>query len=98
MSSNLMSVHCKIPDESAMQMLLAHVCAPPSQPICICKKMFSQGQFLLKRIFKSATSVFASEAMAVGVESFFKDKDTAGADRSISQALETIHLNANGSK
>jgi len=56
--------------------------------------MFSQGQFLLGRIFKSATSVFASEATAVGVESFFKDKDKPGTDRSISQALETIRLNA----
>jgi len=57
-------------------------------------KMFSSGQFLLGRILKSATSAFASEAMAVEVEAFFKDKDTPGAERSISQALETIRLNA----
>ena len=57
-------------------------------------KMFSSGQFLLGRILKSATSAFASEAKAVEVEAFFKDKDTPGADRSISQALETIRLNA----
>jgi len=60
----------------------------------MCSKMFSSGQFLLGRILKSATSAFASEAMAVEVEAFFKDKDTPGAERSISQALETIRLNA----
>jgi hypothetical protein len=48
-------------------------------------KMFSSGQFLLGRILKSATSGFASEAKAVEVENFFKDKDTPGAERSISQ-------------
>jgi hypothetical protein len=47
--------------------------------------MFSSGQFLLGRILKSATSGFASEAKAVEVENFFKDKDTPGAERSISQ-------------
>mmetsp|Transcript_13033 Transcript_13033/g.26052 ORF Transcript_13033/g.26052 Transcript_13033/m.26052 type:complete len:879 (-) Transcript_13033:288-2924(-) len=57
-------------------------------------KMFSSGQFLLGRILKSAASAFASEAKAVEVETFFKDKDTTGAERSISQALETIRLNA----
>ena len=59
----------------------------------ICK-MFSSGQFLLGRILKSATSAFTSEAKAAEVEAFFKDKDTPGAERSISQALETIRLNA----
>ena len=43
---------------------------------------------------RQATSAFASEAKAAEVEAFFKDKDTPGADRSISQALETIRLNA----
>ena len=57
-------------------------------------KMFSSGQFLLGRILKSATSAFACEDKAAEVEAFFKDKDTPGADRSISQALETIRLNA----
>ena len=83
-----------IPKESPMQISLAHVCTSPSQPTCMCSKMFSSGQFLLGRILKSATSAFASKAMAVEVEAFFKDKDTPGAERSISQALETIRLNA----
>ena len=49
--------------------------------------MFGSGQFLLGRILKSSTSAFASEAKAVEVEAFFKDKDTPGAERSILQVI-----------
>lgn len=53
-----------------------------------------QGGVLLARLVKCLTENFASEERAQEVETFFKDKDISGAERTLSQSIETIRLNA----
>ncbi|XP_052816194.1 puromycin-sensitive aminopeptidase-like isoform X1 [Mya arenaria] len=52
------------------------------------------GGFLLARLCKSMTDGFVTEEKAQEVETFFKENTAPGAERSINQALENVHLNA----
>lgn len=52
-----------------------------------------RGGFLLSRLVSSTTGNFASEAMAVEVEEFFKLHPAPAAERTIQQSLENIRLN-----
>ncbi|XP_064546193.1 puromycin-sensitive aminopeptidase isoform X1 [Drosophila montana] len=53
-----------------------------------------QGGFLLTRLIKYLIENFASEEKAREVEEFFKTNLIPGCDRTVSQAVETIRLNA----
>ncbi|XP_037947541.1 puromycin-sensitive aminopeptidase [Teleopsis dalmanni] len=53
-----------------------------------------QGGFLLARLIKYLIENFASEEKAIEVEKFFKTKQFSGTERTVSQAVETIRLNA----
>uniref|UniRef100_A0A1A9WA91 Puromycin-sensitive aminopeptidase n=1 Tax=Glossina brevipalpis TaxID=37001 RepID=A0A1A9WA91_9MUSC len=53
-----------------------------------------KGGFLLARLIKYITENFASEERAVEVEEYFKNKQFPGTERTVSQAVETIRLNA----
>ncbi|XP_061395551.1 puromycin-sensitive aminopeptidase isoform X1 [Musca vetustissima] len=53
-----------------------------------------QGGFLLARLIKYLIENFASEQRALEVEEFFKTKQFPGTERTVSQAVETIRLNA----
>lgn len=53
-----------------------------------------QGGFLLTRLIKYLIENFASEEKAREVEEFFKINIIPGCDRTVSQAVETIRLNA----
>ncbi|XP_065362335.1 puromycin-sensitive aminopeptidase isoform X2 [Calliphora vicina] len=53
-----------------------------------------QGGFLLARLIKYLIENFASEERALEVEEFFKNKQFPGTERTVSQAVETIRLNA----
>ncbi|XP_054732013.1 puromycin-sensitive aminopeptidase isoform X1 [Anastrepha obliqua] len=54
-----------------------------------------QGSFLLTRLIKYLIENFASEERAVEVENYFKNNQFPGTERTVSQAVETIRLNAN---
>ncbi|XP_017474998.1 PREDICTED: puromycin-sensitive aminopeptidase-like isoform X1 [Rhagoletis zephyria] len=54
-----------------------------------------QGSFLLTRLIKYLIENFASEERAVEVEDYFKKNQFPGTERTVSQAVETIRLNAN---
>ncbi|XP_012162770.1 puromycin-sensitive aminopeptidase isoform X3 [Ceratitis capitata] len=54
-----------------------------------------QGSFLLTRLIKYLIENFASEERAVEVENYFKQNQFPGTERTVSQAVETIRLNAN---
>ncbi|KAM7358359.1 puromycin-sensitive aminopeptidase [Cochliomyia hominivorax] len=60
------------------------------------QKLFEQyqGGFLLARLIKYLIENFASEERALEVEEFFKTKQFPGTERTVSQAVETIRLNA----
>lgn len=53
-----------------------------------------QGGFLLARLIKYLTENFASEEKAAEVEKFFKENEFPGTERTVSQSIETIRLNA----
>lgn len=53
-----------------------------------------QGGFLLARLVKYLTENFASEEKAQEVEQFFRDHEFSGTERTVSQSVETIRLNA----
>lgn len=53
-----------------------------------------QGGFLLARLVKYLTENFASEEKALEVEKFFKENEFPGTERTVSQSVETIRLNA----
>lgn len=53
-----------------------------------------QGGFLLARLVKYLTENFASEEKAQEVEKFFKENEFPGTERTVSQSVETIRLNA----
>ncbi|XP_030380282.1 puromycin-sensitive aminopeptidase [Scaptodrosophila lebanonensis] len=53
-----------------------------------------QGGFLLARLIKYLIENFASEEKAREVEEFFKVNQFPGTERTVSQAVETIRLNA----
>ncbi|KAH8379355.1 hypothetical protein KR009_004350 [Drosophila setifemur] len=53
-----------------------------------------QGGFLLSRLIKYLIENFASEERAKEVEEFFKVNQIPGTERTVSQAVETIRLNA----
>jgi len=53
-----------------------------------------QGSFLLTRLIKYIIENFASEERATEVETYFKSKQFPGTERTVSQAVETIRLNA----
>ncbi|KAH8252193.1 hypothetical protein KR026_011809 [Drosophila bipectinata] len=53
-----------------------------------------QGGFLLSRLIKYLIENFASEERAKEVEDFFKANPIPGTERTVSQAVETIRLNA----
>ncbi|XP_011182080.1 puromycin-sensitive aminopeptidase isoform X2 [Zeugodacus cucurbitae] len=54
-----------------------------------------QGSFLLTRLIKYLIENFASEERATEVENYFKENQFPGTERTVSQAVETIRLNAN---
>eukprot|EP00794_Sanderia_malayensis_P017827 gene17827-19608_t len=54
-----------------------------------------EGGFLLSRLIKSSTSLFASEDMAKDVEDFFTKNKAEAAERTIQQSLENIRVNKN---
>nr|XP_036220181.1 puromycin-sensitive aminopeptidase-like isoform X2 [Bactrocera oleae] len=54
-----------------------------------------QGSFLLTRLIKYLIENFASEERATEVETYFKKNQFPGTERTVSQAVETIRLNAN---
>lgn len=53
-----------------------------------------EGGFLLSRLVKHLTENFASEEKAREVEEFFKQYSFPGTERTVSQSVETIRLNA----
>lgn len=53
-----------------------------------------QGGFLLARLVKYLTENFASDERALEVEKFFQDNEFPGTERTVSQSVETIRLNA----
>lgn len=53
-----------------------------------------QGGFLLARLVKYLTENFATEEKATEVEQFFKENEFPGTERTVSQSVETIRLNA----
>lgn len=53
-----------------------------------------EGGFLLSRLVKYLTENFASEERAREVEEFFKTHEFPGTERTVSQSVETIRLNA----
>lgn len=53
-----------------------------------------QGGFLIARLVKSITGNFASEEMAVEVDSFFKKHKFPGTERTVQQSLESVRRNA----
>lgn len=58
------------------------------------KIFYFQGGFLLARLVKYLTENFASEEKAQEVEKFFKENEFPGTERTVSQSVETIRLNA----
>ncbi|XP_055608301.1 puromycin-sensitive aminopeptidase [Uranotaenia lowii] len=52
-----------------------------------------EGGFLLSRLIKYLTENFATEERAIEVETFFKDHEFPGTERTVSQSIETIRLN-----
>lgn len=67
--------------------------APSSFGISI-KCIIFQGGFLLARLVKHLTENFASEAKAQEVEAYFAANHFPGTERTVSQSIETIRLNA----
>lgn len=53
-----------------------------------------QGGFLLARLVKYLTENFATEERAQEVETYFKQHEFPGTERTVSQSVETIRLNA----
>lgn len=53
-----------------------------------------KGGFLLARLVKYLTENFASEEKAQEVEKFFQENEFSGTERTVSQSVETIRLNA----
>ncbi|KAG4073866.1 hypothetical protein HA402_014071 [Bradysia odoriphaga] len=53
-----------------------------------------QGGFLLARLIKYLTENFATEAKAIEIENFFKENELPGTERTVSQSVESIRLNA----
>ena len=53
-----------------------------------------QGGVLLARLVKCLTENFASEEKAQEVEKFFQENEFSGTERTVSQSVETIRLNA----
>ena len=53
-----------------------------------------QGGFLLARLVKYLIENFATEERALEVEDFFNKKQFPGTERTVSQAVESIRLNA----
>lgn len=49
---------------------------------------------MLARLIKYLTENFASEAMAKEIEQYFTEHEFPGTERTISQSVETIRLNA----
>lgn len=50
--------------------------------------------FLLTRLIKYLTENFSTDEMANDVTTFFNEHKAPGAERTIQQAVETIHLNS----
>lgn len=71
-------------------------CPQKPKPLIICLPIFIflKGGFLLARLIKYLIENFASEERATEVEEFFKNKQFPGTERTVSQAVETIRLNA----
>ncbi|XP_053689558.1 puromycin-sensitive aminopeptidase [Sabethes cyaneus] len=53
-----------------------------------------EGGFLLSRLIKYLTENFTTEEQALEVEQFFKEHEFSGTDRTVSQSIETVRLNA----
>uniref|UniRef100_A0A182NID0 Aminopeptidase n=1 Tax=Anopheles dirus TaxID=7168 RepID=A0A182NID0_9DIPT len=53
-----------------------------------------EGGFLLARLIKYLTENFSTEERALEVERFFREHDFPGTERTVSQSIETIRLNA----
>lgn len=60
----------------------------------VLKCVWFQGGFLLARLVKYLTENFASEEKAQEVEKFFQENEFSGTERTVSQSVETIRLNA----
>lgn len=54
----------------------------------------TQGGFLLARLIKYLTENFATEARAQEIENFFKEHELPSTERTVSQSVESIRLNA----
>ncbi len=48
----------------------------------------------MARLIKYLTENFASEEKALEIEKFFKDHELPGTERTVSQSVESIRLNA----
>ncbi|XP_042203152.1 puromycin-sensitive aminopeptidase-like [Homarus americanus] len=53
-----------------------------------------EGGYLVTRLIKYITENFATEEMAAEVETFFRERQIPGTERTVQQSLETIRLNA----
>ncbi|XP_053674450.1 puromycin-sensitive aminopeptidase [Anopheles nili] len=53
-----------------------------------------EGGFLLARLIKYLTENFSTEERALEVERFFREHEFPGTERTVSQSIETIRLNA----
>ncbi|XP_049545887.1 puromycin-sensitive aminopeptidase isoform X2 [Anopheles darlingi] len=53
-----------------------------------------EGGFLLARLIKYLTENFSTEERALEVEQFFREHEFPGTERTVSQSIETIRLNA----
>ncbi|XP_044168747.1 puromycin-sensitive aminopeptidase-like isoform X1 [Acropora millepora] len=53
-----------------------------------------EGGFLLSRLVKSTTEMFASEEAAKEVEEFFSERTPPSAERALKQSLENVRLNS----
>uniref|UniRef100_A0A182YTI2 ERAP1-like C-terminal domain-containing protein n=1 Tax=Anopheles stephensi TaxID=30069 RepID=A0A182YTI2_ANOST len=57
-----------------------------------------EGGFLLARLIKYLTENFSTEERALEVEQFFREHEFPGTERTVSQSIETIRLNADWMK
>lgn len=53
-----------------------------------------EGGFLLSRLVKSTTEMFASAEAAKEVEEFFSERTPPSAERALKQSLENVRLNS----
>ena len=59
------------------------------------EKKLSENSVVMDRYLKKSLEKFASHDVENDIASFFKEKDTKGYDRGLSQVTDTIRANAN---